>query len=67
MTEARKKLYTWNWIGGGYNQTYAHSEEEAIEHANTMSDRLKPNMATFKCCETEREEKAYWDWFPLMD
>ena len=65
MTEARKKLYTWNWIGGGYNQHYAHTEEEVLEYIE-KNHSLKPNLSTLKCCD-EAAEKAYWDWFPLMD
>lgn len=65
MTETtpKKKLYTWTWIGGGYNQHYAHAKEEAIYYAETMCD-LTPNMNTFK---HEPNDAAYWDNLPFMD
>ena len=65
MTEAtpKKDLYTWNWIGEGYNQHYAHTQEEAILYAQTMCD-LTPNMNTFKL---EPNDVAYWDNLPYWD
>ena len=61
--EIKKRLYTWAWIGGGYNQTYAYHEETAIEEANSYTG-LEPNMSSFKL---ERNPEAYWDNLPLMD
>ena len=34
-----KYLYTWNWVGGGFNQAWADSEEQAIEKAQTIWSR----------------------------
>ena len=35
-------LYTWNWIGGGYNSCMARSRTEAIRKAREMG---KPSAA----------------------
>lgn len=69
MTTSTRKLYSWAWIGGGFNQTYADTEGEAIEYANEMCSKgpgviLKPNMATFK---VEENDVKYWNDIPLMD
>jgi hypothetical protein len=31
-----KYLYTWHWVGGGGNQAWADSEEQAIEKAEAV-------------------------------
>ena len=61
--DSKKKLYTWTWINGGFNQHYAHTEAEAIEYAETMCN-LKPNMNTFK---HEPNDGKYWADLPSMD
>ena len=59
----QKKLYTWTWVTGGYNQHYAYSVEEAIEYGNSMCD-LVINLTTLK---HEPNDVAYWNDLPLMD
>lgn len=65
-----KNLYAWDWIGGGYNQTYAHSEEEAIAEGNAMCDgkdgslHLEINMNTFRKVD---DVEAFWDNYPIFD
>lgn len=65
MTKRKKILYTWLWIGGGYNQHYAFTKKEAMEYATTMCS-LKVDLDTFKRCTTAQEQ-AYWDNFPAFD
>ena len=66
-----RKLYTFTWIGGGYNQVYAASKKEAIkeiakEFPNDNPDRvtLLPDLATLKVC---KNPDAYYRNMPLMD
>jgi len=68
-SEHKKHLFTWSWIGGGYNQTYAHTEAEAVDYAHKMCADgpgvvLKPDMSTFKY---EPNVDEYWNNIPLMD
>ena len=49
-------LYTWNWIGGGYNSCMARSRTEAIRKAREMGKptaggmtvTLVPNLDTLR-------------------
>lgn len=65
-----KALYAWDWKNGGYNQTYASSEEEAIAKGNAMCDgkdgslHLEINMNTFRKVD---DVNAFWDNYPLFD
>lgn len=59
-----KKLYTWNWIGGGYNQCYAFSKREARKTGNAMSSGLVINESSFRLV---RDEKSFWDNYPIFD
>jgi len=64
MAERKKALYTWLWIGGGYNQHYAYTKKEAMKYAAASS--LKVDISSFKR-NNAAQEKSYWDNFPLMD
>ena len=64
-----KNLYAWDWIGGGYNQCYAHSEAEAIAEGNSMATRdsgrrFEINMDTFRKVD---DVDAFWDNYPIFD
>jgi len=37
-------LYTWNWIGGGYNSCMARSRTEAISKAREMGKPTEGGM-----------------------
>ena len=63
-TQPRKKLYTWNWIGGGYNQCYAHSKREARKIGNAISPNLTINEATFRLV---KDVAAFWCSYPIFD
>jgi len=64
MTDRRKALYTWNWIGGGYNQHYAFTKKEAMKYATSGS--LKVDLSSFKRTNAA-QEKSYWYNFPIFD
>ena len=59
-----KKLYAWDWVGGGYNQCHAFSKREAIKLGNAMSTGLVINEASFRLV---RDEKSFWDNYPIFD
>ena len=61
-----KNLYTWNWGGTGYNQTYANSEEEAKEYAKNLDAELYKTMTNFRMVPKE-EEQSFWDNYPMFD
>ena len=63
-----KKLYTFTWKGGGYNQVYATSVKEARQ----IVDKEFPTMGGSKSIVNlkalgPRAAKAYWDNFPIFD
>jgi len=59
-----KKLYTWNWIGGGYNQCYANSKREARKIGNAISSTLQIDESTFRLV---RDTKSFWANYPIFD
>jgi len=65
MANRKKALYTWNWIGGGYNQHYAYTKKEAMAYANTITS-LKVNLTTVNRC-TSTQETEYWNNLPYFD
>ena len=66
MTKKERKLYTFNWVQGGFNQVYA----ESIEGAKADIEKkfggifLIPNYDTLRVVH---DENAYYDNLPLMD
>ena len=63
-TTQDKKLYTWNWKDGGYNQCYAFSKAEARKMGNTMCAGLVINESTFR---RVKDIKTFWDSYPIFD
>lgn len=67
MPKSKKALYTWTWIGGGYNQHYAHTKKEAMKYATELgAPNLKVDLSSFKRTNAV-QEKSYWDNFPIFD
>jgi hypothetical protein len=60
----KHNLYTWNWVGGGYNQTYAENKAEALKKAKEIWSVGVVDMSTFKLVE---DEKSFWKNYPLFD
>jgi len=56
-----KKLYTWLWTSGGYNQCYAYSKREARKIGNSMFPPLRINESTF---HRVRNTTAFWAAYP---
>ena len=60
----KQKLYTFNFISGGFNQVYAGSIVAAAVKADMEFGHLGIIAKSFKLVT---DEKAYYDSFPLMD
>ena len=59
-----KRLYAWDWVGGGYNQCRAYSKREARKIGNAMAPGLVINESSFRLV---RDERAFWDNYPVWD
>ena len=59
-----KQLFVWNWIGGGYNQTYAVDANEAVKEAKRIWPSGKVDMSTLR---VEKNEADYWKMFLTLD
>ena len=56
----RKIMYTFNWIGGGFNQVMAFNDNEAIIMAREKEcEKLNINWNTFKACLTKAETDSW--------
>lgn len=64
MKTQKRKLYSWNWIGGGYNQCHAFSKREARQKAKEICDTLEINEKTLKW---EKNEERFWKNYPMFD
>jgi hypothetical protein len=64
QTKKTKKLYAWDWCGGGYNQCHAVSKREARKIGNAISPNLVINEATFRLV---RDTKSFWKNYPIFD
>ena len=62
----KQNFYTWNWVGGGYNQTYACNRADALEAAKKIWPAGVVDLSTFKQLNKE-EEIWYWQNFRVMD
>ena len=61
-----KRIYRWNWIGGGYNQCYAFSKAEARKWGNSIdqSGELIIDESTFQLV---KDVEAFWANYPIFD
>ena len=59
-----KKLYTWNWSNGGYNQCYAHNKAEARKIGNAMSNDLVIAEHSFR---RVKDVESFWKNYPSFD
>lgn len=60
-------LYTFNFVGGGFNQVWAHNKRQAFERARKAFGNFSPNIGTFKRLSTATAQAAYWKSLPLID
>jgi len=61
---AKKKLYSWDWVGGGYNQCHAVSKRQARKIGNAMTPNLVINEASFRLV---RDTQSFWKHYPRFD
>ncbi len=66
---AKKVLYSWNWVGGGYNQTYAFTKKEALKYAKDMQKSGTPLIVDIKSVKrhNEKSAKEFWKNYPIFD
>ena len=62
----KQNFYVWNWIGGGFNQTYAKNRVEALNKARETWPDGRVDLRTFRELNAV-EERRYWVNFPAMD
>ncbi len=62
----KRHLYTWNWIGGGFNQCYAATKREARKKGNAISPNLTIDEKTFRRVPAKWVD-AYWRKIPSID
>ncbi|MGH7174777.1 MAG: hypothetical protein ACREGR_00250 [Minisyncoccia bacterium] len=59
-----KKLWVWNWVGGGYNSTWAETKEEALAKAKEIGSwtaNLLVDEATLRESTEDEESKLWWE------
>ena len=63
-----KKLWTFNWVGGGYNQVYATSRKDALAEVDRKFDN-DPRWSSANVCNLYevKDETAFWRNYPLFD
>ena len=67
-----KYLYSWNWVGGGYNQCRANSKREALKRARAIGRPPEgSNRIVLKVDEKSlyrvNSEQSFWNNYPLFD
>jgi hypothetical protein len=66
---AERVLWSFTFIGGGFNQVYAVTKDEALAQARrelpTLANQIDEN--SFKALRTRDEQDAYYAAFPNMD
>ncbi len=67
-----KYLYSWNWVGGGYNQCRANNKREAMKRARAIGRPEEgSNRMVLKVDEKSlvrvKSEQSFWDNYPMFD
>ena len=64
-----KNLYSWNWVGGGYNQVRADSKREAMKRARAIGKLGSGKVLKVdeKSLVRVKNEKSFWNNYPLFD
>ena len=64
----RTTLFTFLWVGGGYNQVYARDAAQAVEIANTPLGSGTANLRVAEgTVRAVRDEAAYHNSHPSCD
>lgn len=72
METKQKALYTFNWIGGGMNQVYAHTKKEALEivareFPGNAVWKAEVDLSTLKRVTSKRGQDGWYASLPLTD
>jgi len=69
MTTKPKNLYAFTFVGGGYNQVYAHSKREAINQAKQdfNSSTLTVDESSFRRIPAKEVHSYYREISRLFD
>lgn len=63
IASKRTALYTFEWIGGGYNQVRATSKKEALTEVDKkFGQKWRVALSTLRRL-SEAQEAAYWKEF----
>ncbi len=64
-----KNLYSWNWVGGGYNQCRADNKRQALKCAKEIGKLAngKQLVVDEKSLHKVKNEKSFWDNYPMWD
>ena len=64
-----KHLYSWNWVGGGYNQCRADNKREAMKRARAIGKLGSGKVLKVdeKSLVRVKNEKSFWNNYPLFD
>ena len=64
-----KYLYSWNWVGGGYNQCRANNKREALKRARAIGKLGSGKVLKVdeKSLYRVKREQSFWDNYPLFD
>lgn len=60
-------LFTFRFIGGGFNQVYAETLHEAIEKIKEEFWRWPIDFNSIKCLNTEKDQTNYYNSMGCFD
>ena len=65
-------LYSWNWVGGGYNQVRADSRREALRRAREIGRPSEEGSRVVlevdeRSLYRVRNEEGFWNNYPMFD
>lgn len=62
-------LWTFNFVGEGFNQVYASNRQEAVLKAKAEFPTLanKIDAKSFRAIRSQKAQNEYYASFPLMD
>lgn len=66
-----KYLYSWNWVGGGYNQCRADSKRQALRCAKEIGEPSGDGGIRLEVREGSlhrvKNEQSFWGNYPMFD
>lgn len=66
-----KNLYSWNWVGGGYNQVRADNKRQALKRAKEIGKPSEEGGLKLEVAQHSlkrvKNEQSFWDNYPMFD